>query len=249
MVRMSRRKSAYPPVFDAFPSYRGGRTVQYNGYVWEFLPGHHLQNLWGWVPQHRLVAEDIVGRRIQKGEHVHHKDECRTNNDPANLEVMRGIDHLRHHNWGKEPKNKAQLTPEQVAAALAETGGIKPAARLLGISHSTLRNRWPELALPFQRTSPTHIASPRDLQRIRVLAADRKVGLREAAQELRMSARTIWEICQRRKIVWAKKSKVGEMKRTYRGKPTPRALALGDSDSAPVSTRNPQVSQSPELPA
>lgn len=233
---MPRQKSAYPPVFDAFPPYKGGRTVQYNGYVWEFLPGHHLQNLWGWVPQHRLVVEDKVGRRIQKGEHVHHKDECRTNNHPDNLAVLTRTAHLRHHNWGKAPANKSQVTAEQVASALASEGGIKPAARLLGISHSTLRNRWPELTRPFQRSSPTHIATPRELQRIRILAADRKVGLREAAQELHMSARTIWEICQRRKIPWAKKSKIGEVKRTYRGKPTPRALALGDCDSAPENT-------------
>ena len=51
---------------DVFPSYKGGRTCVYGGYVWEFRPGHHLQNDWGWVAQHRLVdvkstAELVLG--------------------------------------------------------------------------------------------------------------------------------------------------------------------------------------------
>src|SRR5580700_9750223 len=86
-----------------FRSYKGGDTCVHGNYVWEFLPGHPLQNDWGWVAQHRLVAEDKIGRPLIQSpdpkiaEIAHHKDECKTNNAPSNIEVMTRSDHQRHH--------------------------------------------------------------------------------------------------------------------------------------------------------
>lgn len=37
---------------------------------------------------HRIVAEDMLGRALEPGEVVHHKDGDRHNNDPTNLEVL-----------------------------------------------------------------------------------------------------------------------------------------------------------------
>lgn len=220
---MVQLRSAYPPRFDAFPSYKGGRTVEYNGYIWEFLPGHHLQNLWGFVPQHRLIAEDIIGRRLVRGEDVHHRDECRTNNDPANLQVMTQLEHRRHHGRKMAAANRKPLTREQVDRTLKDQGGIKPAARALGVSHSTLRLRFPTLCLPYQRTTPTKIDNPRDIEAILEAAENPNVGVKEIAKMLHMSAATILNICRRRGVPWVRKSKVGESHPTYRGKPTLRS--------------------------
>lgn len=46
---------------------------------------------------HRRVAEKKLGRPLEKGEIVHHKDGDKLNNSPDNLEVMTQSDHVREH--------------------------------------------------------------------------------------------------------------------------------------------------------
>jgi hypothetical protein len=47
--------------------------------------------------QHRIVMEKIIGRKLRKGEIVHHIDENKKNNDPNNLQVMTQSEHARLH--------------------------------------------------------------------------------------------------------------------------------------------------------
>lgn len=49
--------------------------------------------------QHRTIAEQLLGRDLQDGEIVHHKDRDKKNNEPDNLIVFKTqSDHIRHHN-------------------------------------------------------------------------------------------------------------------------------------------------------
>ncbi len=47
---------------------------------------------------HRIVAEQMLGRPLQKGEVVHHIDENKRNNLPSNLRVFASqAEHVKHH--------------------------------------------------------------------------------------------------------------------------------------------------------
>ena len=50
------------------------------------------------VKEHIYLIEQKLGRNLLPNEIVHHKDEDKTNNDLANLEVMTRSEHTKHHN-------------------------------------------------------------------------------------------------------------------------------------------------------
>jgi hypothetical protein len=63
-----------------------------NGYLHASLPGGREEFV------HRLVAEVMLGRRLRRGEIVHHRDENKRNNQPGNLEVLPSHSvHAREH--------------------------------------------------------------------------------------------------------------------------------------------------------
>lgn len=47
--------------------------------------------------QHRVVMEKMLGRKLRKGEIVHHVDSDKQNNDPKNLQVMTQAEHAKLH--------------------------------------------------------------------------------------------------------------------------------------------------------
>ena len=67
--------------------WKGGRHVDRFGYVSVKVPGHPGATKAGYVREHRLIAEKILGRYLTDTEVVHHKDEDPSNNDPSNLLV------------------------------------------------------------------------------------------------------------------------------------------------------------------
>ena len=57
--------------------------------------------------EHRVVAEEMIGRKLLPGEVVHHKDENRRNNDPSNLQVLASqAEHARLHRHGVKMERK-----------------------------------------------------------------------------------------------------------------------------------------------
>lgn len=46
---------------------------------------------------HRVIAEQMIGRPLAKGEIVHHIDGNKHNNDPSNLQVMTQSEHMKLH--------------------------------------------------------------------------------------------------------------------------------------------------------
>ncbi len=88
-------------------NWRGGRSIASNGYVLIRVgTGHHLADVRGYAYEHRVVAENSLGRRLVDGEEVHHKDGNKTNNIPENLEVVTRQEHFVEH---RSDRNRDRL--------------------------------------------------------------------------------------------------------------------------------------------
>ena len=58
---------------------------------------------------HRVTKEREIGRPLATDEIVHHRDEDKLNNDPANLEITTMPDHSREHMKGNQHARRYQL--------------------------------------------------------------------------------------------------------------------------------------------
>jgi hypothetical protein len=91
------------------PAWRGGRVIDADGYVLVKRSDHPRADRHGYVREHRLVMESVLGRYLGPDEIVHHKDGDKQNNAPENLEVFGSNgDHLAETLKGRVP----QWTPD-----------------------------------------------------------------------------------------------------------------------------------------
>jgi len=99
------RYTRRPQRLENHPSWRGGRVVDQDGYVLLKRPDHPHRDRHGYVREHRLVMEAVLGRLLLPTEVVHHKDGNKENNDPANLTLFgKNADHLREELTGRVPE-------------------------------------------------------------------------------------------------------------------------------------------------
>ncbi len=91
--------------------WRNGRTLLSSGYIGIRVPkDHHLRMKNQYAYEHRLVAELKLGRKLKKGEIVHHLNGIKTDNRPENIEILESIfDHKVEH----RKKNNKRRKPGQ----------------------------------------------------------------------------------------------------------------------------------------
>ena len=85
----------------------GSRHIASNGYVKIKIRSHPDADPNGYVYEHRLVAERLLGRRLKHHEMVHHLNGAKADNRPENLKIVSSkAEHASNHS----PKRDRILT-------------------------------------------------------------------------------------------------------------------------------------------
>lgn len=89
------------------PSWKGGRTIDSNGYVWIYQPDHpHTISGKQYVFEHRLVMEKHLGRYLKPEEEVHHINGIKSDNRIENLELYETKSKHRKRDWDDKKYRK-----------------------------------------------------------------------------------------------------------------------------------------------
>lgn len=155
-----------PQSGDRHPGWKGGRTIDKTGYVLVYSPDHPHRNRAGYVREHRLVMERVIGRYLERTEVVHHKDGDRQNNSPDNLQLFsRNSDHLRHELTGKCPqwsaegkrrireassRDRALIDVAELRRLHAKGCSMTRCAALLGHSRDAIQRKAKRVGLVFE---------------------------------------------------------------------------------------------------
>jgi hypothetical protein len=70
------------------PNWNGGRTIRPDGYVHVLVDGeHHRKNSRGYVMEHILIVESVLGKEFKHPNRIHHINGDRSDNRKENLVV------------------------------------------------------------------------------------------------------------------------------------------------------------------
>lgn len=89
------------------PGWKGGMYVTHGAYVMIRRSEHHRASKSGYVRQHILVMEEMLGRPLRGGETVHHKNGIKSDNRKCNLELFSSnSEHIMMHANSKSELEK-----------------------------------------------------------------------------------------------------------------------------------------------
>lgn len=75
----------------------GRKKYRKDGYVAIYFPDHPQSNKDGFIMEHVLIMECLIGRWLRDDEVVHHKNKIRNDNRKENLQLMNYKEHAKLH--------------------------------------------------------------------------------------------------------------------------------------------------------
>ena len=89
----TRRKMSYADKVGGI----GHKKKREDGYIAIYFPDHPESSKDGYIMEHILVMEALIGRHLKDNEVVHHKNGIRDDNRKENLKLMDFREHARYH--------------------------------------------------------------------------------------------------------------------------------------------------------
>lgn len=75
----------------------GHKKKRGDGYIQVYFPDHPMSTSDGYILEHILVMEALIGRHLCENECVHHKNEVKDDNRKENLQLMTKQEHMSYH--------------------------------------------------------------------------------------------------------------------------------------------------------
>ena len=88
----------------------GHKKKRTDGYICIYFPDHPKSNKDGYIMEHDLIMECLIGRHLNDDEVVHHKNKIRNDNRKENLELMTFQEHARLHMLERHKNKKGGMT-------------------------------------------------------------------------------------------------------------------------------------------
>jgi len=88
----------------------GHKKKKTDGYIMVYFPDHPCSNKDGYIMEHILVMECILGRHLNENEVVHHINHKRDDNRKENLMLMTASEHMSLHMKERHAKRREAMT-------------------------------------------------------------------------------------------------------------------------------------------
>lgn len=88
----------------------GHKKKRPDGYVKIYFPDHPSCSKDGYIMEHILVMEALIGRHLKDNECVHHVNEIKDDNRKENLKLMTKSEHMSYHSAKRHEKRRSDLS-------------------------------------------------------------------------------------------------------------------------------------------